>query len=109
MSGSVKNSYYAVIFTSEMRASSVGYEEMAQAMLNLARKQPGYLGVETARGPDGTGITVSYWRTEHDIQAWRQNAEHGLAQEKGRQDWYSQYRVRVCKVEREYGNHPGEE
>ncbi len=72
-------------------------------MVELAHEQPGFLGVESARGADGFGITVSYWTTEDAIANWKANAEHGVAQEMGRARWYADYQLRVAKVERAYG------
>ena len=96
--------YYAVIFTSQREAEDeAGYNAMADQMAALAAQQPGYLGVESARGTDGLGITVSYWRTLDDIAAWRRHAEHRVAREQGRADWYSSYSLRISKVERAYG------
>jgi heme-degrading monooxygenase HmoA len=92
--------YYAVIFTSLRTEGDLGYAETARRMVELARQQPGFLGVESAR--DGLGITVSYWQSLEAIRAWKAHAEHRLAQERGR-DWYASFRVRVAKVEREYG------
>lgn len=74
---------------------------MADRMLELAESQPGFLGVESAR--EGLGITVSYWECLESISEWKRNAEHREAQRLGRQKWYSHFRVRVAKVEREYG------
>ena len=71
-------------------------------MNELAREQPGFLGIESARGDDGLGITVSYWRDLESIRAWKANAEHRIAQERGKREWYSQYVARVCKVEYDY-------
>ena len=93
--------YYAVIFSSQRTADDNGYADMATRMLELAVKEPGFLGVESAR--DGLGITVSYWESLDAINAWKQNAEHQLAQRRGRDKWYSAFRVRVAKVERDYG------
>jgi heme-degrading monooxygenase HmoA len=95
--------YYAVIFTSLRRASDVedGYGAMADAMVAMAAQQPGYLGVESAR--EGTGITVSYWESLEAIAAWKQVSEHMVAQRLGRAAWYSAYKTRICKVERDYG------
>ena len=94
--------YYAVIFTSERTdADAAGYEAMAARMVELAAQQPGYLGVESVRQADGTGITVSYWESLEAIAAWKRHAEHQLAQARGRMEWYRQYRVRVCRVERD--------
>jgi heme-degrading monooxygenase HmoA len=92
--------YYAVIFTSERTDLEAGYAETTALMLALAAEQPGYLGVESARG--GLGITVSYWASLEAIAAWKRNAEHLQAQEKGRSAWYQTYKTRICLVERDY-------
>lgn len=92
--------YYAVIFTSERTDIDQGYLQTANRMVELAEQQPGYLGHESAR--EETGITVSYWESLEAIKAWKQQSEHLLAQEKGRSDWYTQYKTRICRVERDY-------
>lgn len=92
--------YYAVIFTSLRTAEDQGYAETARRMLELARRQPGFLGVESVR--EVLGITVSYWESPEAIRAWKENAEHRLAQARAGA-WYAAFRVRVCRVEREYG------
>lgn len=94
--------YYAVIFTSlRTDADHAAYEAMASAMDALAAQQPGYLGIESAR--EGIGITVSYWQSLEAIAAWKRNAEHQVAQKLGREKWYTGFRLRIAKVEREYG------
>lgn len=96
--------HYAVIFSSVKRKRhDEGYEEMAQRMFALASSQPGFLGFESVRDESGHGITISYWKSEDDIRAWKQNAEHLVAQRLGQERWYESYRIRVCRVEREYG------
>ena len=72
-------------------------------MVALAAKQPGYLGMESAREQDRVGITVSYWRDLESIHAWKANGAHLAAQRAGRERWYRAYRVRICRVEREDG------
>lgn len=72
-------------------------------MVALAATQPGFLGVESARGADGLGITVSYWRDEASIAAWKRDTEHQQAQHAGQQTWYADYQVRIARVERTYG------
>ena len=96
--------YYAVIFSSLRTEADKGYGEAATRMLELAREQPGFLGVESAR-EDGLGITVSYWESEAAILAWKQQAEHRAVREQGRTRWYSAFQTRVCKVERDYAFH----
>ncbi|MEO6171545.1 MAG: antibiotic biosynthesis monooxygenase [Arenimonas sp.] len=95
--------YYAVIFSSQRRADEAGYGVTAERMVELAAEQPGYLGIETVRGNDGFGITVSYWQSQADIKAWKQNAEHSLARERGRSEWYEHFELRIALVERTYG------
>lgn len=95
--------YYAVIFTSRRTEGDRGYGAMAERMVELAGQQPGFLGVESARGADGLGITVSYWRDEASIAAWKRDTEHRQAQHAGQHTWYADYQVRVAKVERAYG------
>lgn len=95
--------YYAVVFTSIRTDGDHGYGHMADRMVELAREQPGFLGVESARGADGFGITVSYWESMQAIAHWKTNAEHRIAQETGKARWYEDYQVRISKVERAYG------
>ena len=95
--------YYAVIFTSQRTGGDDGYGDMAERMVELAARQPGYLGVESVRGSDGAGITVSYWESTQAIADWKANAEHRIAQVNGKQRWYSDYQLRIAKVERAYG------
>lgn len=93
---------YAVIFTSTRTPGDNGYASTAERMDELARTMPGYLGIESARNPDGFGITVSYWADEASILNWKQQMEHLEAQSRGRKEWYLNYTVRIAKVEREY-------
>src|SRR3954454_14561603 len=93
--------YVAVIFTSLRTEGDNGYAAMSARMDRLAAEQPGDPGIEAAR--EGLGVTVSYWRDEDSARAWKQVAEHLVAQQRGREAWYSDYRVRVAVVHREYG------
>ncbi|MEM7292160.1 MAG: antibiotic biosynthesis monooxygenase [Pseudomonadota bacterium] len=92
--------YYAVIFTNIQSEDTEGYGSTATRMEELAREQPGYLGFESAR--DGLGIAVSYWRDLESIANWKANAEHALAQQAGRDRWYTHYTTRIARVERDY-------
>jgi len=93
--------YYAVIFTSLRTDGDNGYEQMSAKMMELASKQYGFLGVESARGE--LGITISYWHDENSIRKWKENIDHTLAREKGRNEWYKAFKVRISKIERDYG------
>ncbi len=93
--------YYAVIFSSLRAGENEAYATTAARMVELAQQQPGFLGIESAR--DTVGITVSYWDSEDAIRAWHANAEHQLAQHEGYRVFYQSFRLRVAKVERDYG------
>ncbi len=94
---------FAVIFSSQRTDRFADdYAKTAARMEELAREQPGFLAIESARNPDGFGITVSYWSSLLAVKAWKDVAEHGLAQARGRKDFYERYEVRVCTVERGY-------
>lgn len=96
-----KPPYYAVIFTSLRTEGDNGYGDMAAVMVELAAQQPGYLGIESAR--EDLGITVSYWSDLESIKNWKANIEHQQAQKSGREKWYTSFKVRISKVERDYG------
>ena len=94
--------YFAVIFTSVRTAEDgAGYGVTAERMEELAAQMPGYLGIESARGADGVGITVSYWESLTAIKAWREQGEHRLAQAMGKERWYQRFTLRICRVEAE--------
>ena len=93
--------YYTVIFTSTRTEGDNGYSAMADRMVELAAEQEGFLGIDSAR--EDIGITVSYWQSLDAIRNWKQNAEHLEAQRLGRESWYSDFMLRVAKVERDYG------
>lgn len=97
----LKPPYYAVIFTTILNDNLEDYLETAERIEALAKEQKGFLGIESARNT--MGITVSYWQTLADITHWKNNIEHTEARNLGREKWYKQYQLRICKVEREYG------
>lgn len=95
--------YHAVIFTSRRTSITQDYDPLAETMLAFAARQPGYLGVDSVRDPaSGTGITVSYWRDEAAIAAWRRDADHRLAQQSGRAKFYENFTVHIAHVTRSY-------
>jgi heme-degrading monooxygenase HmoA len=93
--------YYAVIFTSVRTDIDENYSQTSDRMIELAAQQPGFLGVESAH--EEIGITVSYWQSLEAIAKWKNNYEHLIAQGKGKSTWYKSYKIRICKVERDYG------
>lgn len=98
-----KPPYYSVVFSSQRsHGDDEGYSKMAERMVQLAAGQPGFLGIDSARGEDGFGITVSYWQSLEDIAAWKANGEHLDAQNKGREQWYESFTLHIARVEKSY-------
>lgn len=96
--------YYVAIFRSTRNThDDPGYQRTSERMFELARLQPGFLGVHSVRDEDGNGITLSYWTDEASIRAWRAQDEHGVVRESGRRSWYERYTVQIARVERGYG------
>ena len=95
---------WVVVFVSRRSgADAEGYGAMAERMDQLARAQPGFVGMHSVRGEDGVGITVCYWQSAEAIAAWKRDVEHAAAQQRGRERWYESYAVTVARVERQYG------
>jgi heme-degrading monooxygenase HmoA len=94
---------FAVVFLSRRSsADEAGYADAAAAMDALAAVQPGYRGVDSARGADGFGITVSWWEDEASAVAWRAHPDHKAIRDRGRSLWYDGYEVAVAGVTRSY-------
>ena len=93
--------YYAVIAPAELQEDIRGYPETAAKLIELAKEQPGFLGIESGF-QKGFALAVSYWASLEAIQAWRENTRHMLAKEKGQSTWFKKYLTRIAKVERVY-------
>ena len=91
---------WVVSFANERMPDDDGYAEMGERMDVLASQQPGYIGIDSVRGSDGVGITVSRWSSIAAMVAWRRQGAHGEAQTRGRSEWYRSYRSDVARVDR---------
>lgn len=98
--GETPQARYVVIFISQLGEETTGYSEAAAQMVTMVERQPGFLGLDSVRGGDGRGITVSYWESLEAIAAWREVPQHRQAQQRGREEWYSHYTVHVARLER---------
>ena len=93
----------AVIFISGRNdADPQGYARASDAMVAAAERFPGYLGVESVRGADGVGITVSFWLDDGSARAWKADFEHSSLREQGRTTWYDWYELTVAEITRSY-------
>jgi heme-degrading monooxygenase HmoA len=93
----------AVIFIAQRTLDDeAGYSDAATQMDAMAAQQPGYRGMDSTRGADGLGITVSYWADDTAAKAWRDHPEHKAIRDKGRGVWYAHYDLHVAEVTRSY-------
>lgn len=93
----------AVTFLSRLTGRDpAGYDRASRRMEMLARDQPGFAGIASARGADGMGITRSLWTDEAAALAWRDHPEHAAIRDAGRDRWYEAYEVEVSRVLRRY-------
>ncbi|MEQ8323740.1 MAG: antibiotic biosynthesis monooxygenase [Vicingaceae bacterium] len=98
----IERSYMAVIFTSIRTSNMEGYDEMNEMTFKEVERSPGFLGSESYSSNDGRHVTIAYFKDEESIAIWKENTLHLQAQELGKNKWYQSYKVRVCRVEREY-------
>ena len=94
---------YAVIFRAEIAVLDGEYVEMAERMRQLALSEYGCREF-TACTEGQREIAISYWDSQEQIRAWKQDSEHLQAQDRGRSKWYTSYTVQVMEVVREYGS-----
>jgi heme-degrading monooxygenase HmoA len=91
--------YFAVIFVSKRTEGDAGYGSASDRMAELGAEQPGFLGIESVRAPDGRGITVVFYDSKEAIHNWGRNSEHREVQALGRRQWYEEYAIYYAQVE----------
>ncbi|MCA0324584.1 MAG: antibiotic biosynthesis monooxygenase [Proteobacteria bacterium] len=96
---------FVVIFRANARQLDAAYSATAAQMRELALKEFGCLEF-TAVTEGDQEIALSYWPNEASIRAWKQQADHLMAQQMGRERWYASYRVEVAEVTRRYAYPP---
>ena len=98
--------YYAVIFTRRAKNSDdARYGTLSRRMIELAETMPGFIAVNSANDAmrdDNFAIVVSYWKSLKDIENWKKNSEHLMAQKLGRSDFYRDFSLQVTRVEKSY-------
>ena len=93
----------AVIFVAQRSLDDdAGYGAAAAEMDALAALQPGYIGIDSVRGTDRLGITVSYWTDDNAAKGWRDHPRHAAIRDQGRGIWYTRYDLHVAEVTRSY-------
>jgi heme-degrading monooxygenase HmoA len=89
---------YVVVFRNRKRAGidHAAYGAMARRMEELAAQQPGFLSFKSYSADDCEVVALSEWIDEDAARAWGRQAEHLVAQGRGRSDWYAEYTLIAC-------------
>jgi heme-degrading monooxygenase HmoA len=77
------------------------YYEWAGRMSALAKTMPGYVSHKSFTHEDGERVTIVEFADEESQRVWATNLEHVEAKKKGRTDFYLEYKLQVCSVQRE--------
>jgi heme-degrading monooxygenase HmoA len=91
------------IWPAEGRAGD--YFDLAASLKADVERIDGFISVERFQSltVPGKFLSISYWRDEKAIEAWRALEAHRSAQAKGRAGIFADYRLRVASVVRDYG------
>ena len=90
------------VFRSRLRPESVDeYGDWAGRMSELAKTMPGYISHKGFVAPDGERVTIVEFEDEESLKGWSHQSEHMEAKKKGRSDFYSEYKIQVCTVQRQ--------
>ena len=95
----------AVVFEVEMNPGRVqDYFELAGSLKPELEAIDGFISVERFQSLSNEGkyVSVSFWRDEQAVKAWREHAEHRLAQARGKKEIFADFRIRVAEVVRDY-------
>jgi heme-degrading monooxygenase HmoA len=98
----------AVIFEVIPAAESpAAYLEYAQRLQSELQAMEGFLSIERFQSlaQPGKLLSLSFWRDEVAVRAWREQPAHRAAQAAGRAGLFKHYRLRVADVRRDYGLH----
>ena len=94
---------YAVIFRAKINQVDDSYYELAERMRELALSKYGC--IEFISSTEGNSeMAISYWNSQKQIKAWKEDKEHIKAQSLGKKVWYKSYSVQIVEVIREYGD-----
>jgi heme-degrading monooxygenase HmoA len=104
----VSKSRVLTIFRSRLRPENQeAYQRMAAKIHGIAERMPGFLSIKTFIAPDEERVSIVEFESEATHNAWRRHPEHQEAQRLGRELFYSEFQIQVCRVERAYGMAPG--
>jgi heme-degrading monooxygenase HmoA len=92
---------YVTVFRSRLRPGiDAAYNARGEEIYNLAVTMPGFISIKDFTADDGERVAIVEFESAETLAAWRDHPEHRLAQQQGREHWYSHYSIQVCVVER---------
>jgi heme-degrading monooxygenase HmoA len=97
---------YAVIFEVEIKPEGKEeYLKIASDLRNELNDIEGFISIERFQSLVNQKklVSLSFWESEEAISNWRKNINHRMAQQKGRYKLFSDYRLRVAHIVRDYG------
>lgn len=80
------------------------YLDIAADLRQLLENRDGFISIERFQSlvDENKVLSLSFWRDEAAIQAWRNEMEHRQAQQQGKGKLFESYRIRVAEVVRDY-------
>lgn len=95
------------IFRSRLLPEAVDeYMPVAKRMSDLAKAMPGYINHKGFVAEDGERLTVVEFDSEQSLRSWAIHPEHVEAKKRGRQRFFTEYRVQICKIIRDSNSRP---
>ena len=90
------------VFRSRLKAGAQAeYAQWAARISALAQSMPGYISHKGFVADDGERVTIVEFDSMDSLRAWSHHPGHVEAKQKGRSDFYVEYRIQVCDVRRE--------
>ena len=93
-----------VVFRARLRprVNQEALAELGQRMHELASSMPGFISYKDFAAEDGENVSVIEFDSPETLAAWRNHPEHKAAQERGRGEFFAEYRIQVCTPVRDY-------
>jgi heme-degrading monooxygenase HmoA len=91
-----------IVFRSRLRPDvEAEYGPRAEQVYELAEAMPGFVSAKDFVADDGERLALIEFDSPAHLAAWRDHAEHRVAQEQGRSQFYSEYSLQICAIVRE--------
>lgn len=92
-----------IVFRARLRpdADQQAMTQLGQRMYQLATSMPGYISYKDFAAGDGENVSIVEFESHETLAAWRDHPEHKTAQQRGRDEFFSEYHIQVCNPVRE--------